>query len=130
MTVMKFGILCLFCLMMIGCGQEPDSLYGNTAKSNNGHRNIPPSTGTASLSWNEVYPDSTLGQSAIGWYRIYRSTISNGYVYGSYLAQVAYPTNTYTDTTGFIGTTYYFVVTSVDVNGIESGFSNEVFKTY
>ena len=57
-------------------------------------------------------------------YSVYRSEDSG--TYGSALASGLTSIN-YTDTTGVLGTTYYYVVTATR-DGIESGFSAEVFE--
>lgn len=83
-------------------------------------------TGSAVLLW-----DTNTATDLAG-FRVYRSTTSG--VYGAPLAQIncdfTNQITTYTDTTGFVGTTYFFVVTAFDTNGNESPFSNEVSKTY
>jgi hypothetical protein len=74
---------------------------------------VPPHTAT--LSWQA-------STSAVKGYYVYRSTI-NGSAY-SRLNSTA--TNSYLDSTVLAGQTYYYVVTSVDLRGIESGFSTSV----
>jgi fibronectin type 3 domain-containing protein len=60
---------------------------------------------------------------------VYRSNTS--YLTGDshyvliYSSGTGNPITTYTDTNVMRGATYYYVVTAVDANGSESGFSNE-----
>ena len=72
--------------------------------------------GSATVSWQaNTEPD-------LAKYRVYWSTTAGSY--GSYKAEVAKGTNTYTASTLTDGQTYYFVVTAVDTSGNESGFSS------
>ncbi len=74
------------------------------------------------LSWNTSSSDAI----ALSKYNIYRSTTSgSGFVK---IGQVAAGTTSYLDTPDTAGT-YYYVVTDVDTNGIESPFSKEVSIT-
>jgi len=76
------------------------------------------------------------GQVILGWsasttasvtYNVYRSTTQGGpYTPGTLLTSLPAGTLTYTDNTVTHGTTYYYVVTAVDGNSIESVNSNEV----
>lgn len=77
----------------------------------------PPVQHTVKLSWN-----ASVG-SVIG-YKVYRSEVS-GSSYGP-LTVTAINALTYTDATVASGTTYYYVVTSVDSAGVESAYSNQV----
>ena len=63
---------------------------------------------------------------AVKSYNVYRSTTS-----GSQYAKIAsgVPEPRYSDTTVSSGKTYYYVVTSVDAAGHESGFSAEIKAT-
>ncbi len=61
-------------------------------------------------------------------YRVYRSTSSTGGAEGDPLATGVAETS-YADTTAQNGTKYYYRVTSVNPNGVESGPSSEVEKT-
>ena len=73
--------------------------------------------GTVTLNWNDN------SESDLDGYNIYRSTTSgSGYakVNGSLLTSSAYIDNTVTN-----GTTYYYVVTALDILGNESNYSNE-----
>ncbi len=57
-------------------------------------------------------------------YKIYRSNASgDGF---SEIASVSTDETSYSDTNVEIGTTYYYVVTAIDSDGGESGYSNEV----
>lgn len=76
-------------------------------------------SGSATVSFNTTQ--------VVDYYNLYSSTVSGG----SYtLAQTNIPdaSNNWTDTGLSGGTTYYYVMTSV-INGIESGYSNQVSAT-
>ena len=72
---------------------------------------------TVNLTWDA-------SSSAVSGYRVYRSTTSGT----SYSALFSSPLNalTFQDSTVTDGDTYYYVVTSVDANGVESTYSNQV----
>jgi HYDIN/CFA65/VesB family protein/Ig-like domain-containing protein/centrosomal CEP192-like protein/immunoglobulin I-set domain protein len=72
---------------------------------------------SVSLSW------SPSTSTVIG-YNSYSSTISGGPY--TKLNTTRVPATTYTDTTVQAGLTYYYVVTAVDSNNVESAFSTEV----
>jgi hypothetical protein len=64
--------------------------------------------------------------SAVTGYKVYRGTTDGG----PYALQTgAIPTLSYNDTAVTAGTSYYYVVTSVDAQGVESTFSNEASAT-
>jgi len=75
---------------------------------------------SATLSW-------TASTSTVVGYNVYRSTTSGG----PYTLITSGPVAgiTFTDTSVQAGATYFYVVTAVDVNGIESAFSNEASVT-
>ncbi len=60
-------------------------------------------------------------------YKIYRSNASGGSF--SEIASVSTDETSYSDTNVEIGTTYYYVVTAIDSDGGESGYSNEVYSS-
>jgi hypothetical protein len=71
---------------------------------------------TVELSW-------AASVSTVTGYNVYRGTQSGGpYVK---LSSTPQPGTTYADSTVQSGTTYFYVVTSVDDNGVESAYSNE-----
>ena len=81
----------------------------------------PPATSSATLTWDaNTEPD-------LASYRIYRSTTPG--VYGAALATIPTGTTNYVATGLQVGTTYYFVVTAVDLSDNESQPSNEVSKS-
>jgi fibronectin type 3 domain-containing protein len=58
---------------------------------------------------------------------VYRSTTNNtGY---SKINSSLDALTSYTDTSVSAGQTYYYVVTAVDANGLESGYSNQATVT-
>ncbi|HET8925074.1 MAG TPA: hypothetical protein VFN26_18985 [Candidatus Acidoferrum sp.] len=72
---------------------------------------------TVALTWNA-------STSTVAGYNVYRTTVS-----GSFYVKINSTLNSslaYTDATVSNGTTYYYVTTAIDSNGIESLFSNEV----
>jgi hypothetical protein len=77
-------------------------------------------THSAALSW-------AADTSVVVGYNSYSSTVSGGpYVK---LNSTLIPTTTYSDTTVQSGKTYYYVVTAVDSNNVESAFSNQTSAT-
>ena len=95
------------------------SLTGNGVSSSSGGGTPPPppTQHTVHLNWN-----ASTGQ-VVG-YRVYRSETSGGSF--APLNGTAIPAVTYDDATVTSGTTYYYVVTSVDASGNESVDSNQV----
>ncbi len=93
-----------------------------TSNAQNGTLTVPLSgTGTSivhsvALSWADA-------ASQISGYNVYRSTVSNG-PYTRINAASVVPTS-YSDLTVVSGTTYFYVVTAVGTNGVESTYSNQ-----
>jgi len=77
---------------------------------------VAPTQHSVSLSW----ADS--GSGIVG-YDVYRGSISGG-PYAK-INSALDPTTTYTDTSVLGGQTYYYVTTSVDGSGVQSGYSNQ-----
>ena len=77
------------------------------------------------LSW--TAPSPVGGSGTVGSYGVYRSTSTGGPY--TKLNSTAANIFTYSDTTGAAGTKYFYVVTTIDSNGFESAFSNEVSAT-
>ena len=111
-----FSLALLASLSLNGCGgaggDEPASF--TTAQAT-------PSS-TATLAWDTVTATNLSG------YRIYYGTAP-----GTYLQALGQGLNvgnvaTYTLMGLTSGTRYYFAVTAFDTSGVESAFSNEVFK--
>ncbi len=69
------------------------------------------------LSW-------TASTSVVVGYNIYRGTVSGG-PYATKLNSAVVPGTAYTDTGVVAGQTYFYVVTAVDANGVESVYSNQ-----
>jgi len=78
-------------------------------------------TGTAPLQ-HTVELNWTAATDVVG-YNIYRGTVSGGPY--SVINSSLDSTTAYTDSTVASGQTYYYVVTSVDGNSNESGYSNQ-----
>ena len=74
-------------------------------------------THSVSLSWSD-------SGSQISGYNVYRSTVSDG-PYAKINGALVGSTN-YSDGTVVSGTTYFYVVTAVGTNGLESGYSNQI----
>ena len=81
---------------------------------------------TAQVGAHSVTLSWTASTSQVNGYYIYRSSISGG-PYAKLNAALD-PASSYTDA-GLTSGTYFYVVTSVDQNGMESGYSNEVTVT-
>lgn len=77
-----------------------------------------PTSHTVGLTWNASSTTGVVG------YFVYRGIVSGGPY--SKLNSQAVPATTYTDSTALSGPTYFYVVTAVDGNNVESSFSNEV----
>jgi len=78
---------------------------------------VTPVQHSVALSWNA-------STSTVSGYNVYRSTVSgSGYTKVNSLLVAGL---TYTDSTVQSGTTYYYVTTAVDSNGMESTHSNQV----
>jgi hypothetical protein len=104
-------VLLLATLLLIGCA-------GTASSQQPGYVLV--TAHSATLSWN---PSATEG---VG-YRVYRSTQS-GQSY-ALLNSEPVSTTSFTDSTVEKGETYFYVVTAVDADFNESGYSNEVFAT-
>jgi fibronectin type 3 domain-containing protein len=72
---------------------------------------------TVALTW-------TASTSTVSGYNVYRGTTSNG-PYTTKLNSSLVTSDQYTDSTVVSGQTYYYVVTSVDSNNVESADSNQ-----
>jgi hypothetical protein len=79
-------------------------------------------SGTAVIQHSVTLSWSPSSSSVVG-YNVYSSTVSGGPY--SKLNASPVPTPTFTDTTVQAGKTYYYVVTSVDANNVESAHSNQ-----
>ncbi len=95
-------------LGLSGEGEAPTTAAPNTPAA--------PTPHAVELSWNAS------ASTVIG-YRVYRSEAAGGSF--SLLTGSAVTALTYKDTTVSDGTTYYYVVTAVDVTGAESVYSNQ-----
>lgn len=71
---------------------------------------------SATLSWSE-------SGSQVAGYNVYRSTASGG-PYSMINSSLVVPTN-YSDGTVLSETTYYYAVTAVGTDGLESAYSNQ-----
>ena len=107
--------------MLVACGGSTDAADEAAAEPSA----PPPASepfGSATLSWDAVVDDTVSG------YRVY-----HGQAAGSYAQAPGEGANAGTATSFVVaglqkGVTYYFTVTSVDTQGRESVYSNEVSK--
>ena len=94
------------------------ALPDTTPPADPANLSITSGSGSIVLDWNDN------GEADLDAYNIYRSTTSgNGY---SLIASTSGSTSNYTDTSVQAGVTYYYVVTAVDDQDNESGYSNEM----
>lgn len=87
-------------------------LSGGPAQSNS------VSAHDVTLNWNDSISSGVVG------YNVYRGSISGGPYFK--LNSSAVTVNTYNDNGVQAGQTYFYVVTSISSNSIESSYSNEV----
>jgi hypothetical protein len=80
-------------------------------------------TSTATTNAPQVYISWDPSPSVVVGYRVYRGTVSGGPYINCTTTPI--PGLNYTDTMVVAGTTYYYVVTSIDAAGVESVYSNE-----
>ena len=106
------------------------AVSGNVYLTNNGSVTsvtIPVTgTGTTAAS-HEVVLEWTASSSAVLGYNTYRSTVSGG-PYAKLTASPS-PATIYDDQNVQAGDTYYYVVTSVGTDSVESGYSNQASAT-
>ena len=93
---------------------------GGGSSGSNGIMPTPTQTHYVSLSW-------AASSSSITGYNVYRASQSTG----PFTKLNAQPQSgvTYTDSDVQAGTTYYYAVTALDLNSVESNFSNEAEAT-
>lgn len=124
-------VLCVLFALLAACGADSSTddanaeivAAGNKGKGHGKPTPPPPVTGIGILEWTPNPITDNVVQ-----YHIYRSTVSGGNVKGVYFATVDGTITTFSDTTGYVGTTYYYVLTAD--NGLESEFSNEASKMF
>jgi fibronectin type 3 domain-containing protein len=116
--IKKTAFICVaFALLtIVGCGEGPPHEPSNLSIN---------STSPITLVWDNVYVATS--------YNIYRGTASGDLSTKTLLASNvangnASPVTTYTDTSAIAGTTYYYQITSMNVDK-ESSPSNEVHAT-
>jgi fibronectin type 3 domain-containing protein len=78
----------------------------------------PPGAHSVGLTWDPSPSTNLKG------YNVYRGQVSGG-PYSPIASTIAVGTQQYTDSTVAAGQSYFYVVTSIDVNGMESGPSPE-----
>src|SRR5437879_5655514 len=109
----------LFGLLFVVLAVLWTSRCGRTGTSNAPPQNPgpPPTTHSATLNWDA-------STSAVVGYNVYRATQAGG-PYTRLNSSLIEPTS-YTDSTVQADQTYFYVVTAVDANGVESVASNEI----
>jgi hypothetical protein len=121
----KVFLICLsiFLPVLAGCGSSGSISDATTAGSS---RSV--YTGNAILSWYipTTYSNgSSLPAENIKGYRIYSRTPSSVYNPGIYYFVSSSTTSVYVKNLNLPLGQYYFAVTTLDMSGVESGFSNE-----
>jgi hypothetical protein len=109
-----------FSVLFASCG-------GGGSNGSSGTSPPPQTTGSATLTWTAptLRTDGTPLTNIAG-FRIYYGTSGASY---PNMVPVANDLTTYTVTNLTSGTTYYFVATVLDANGVESSYTNPVSKT-
>ena len=93
---------------------------GTSSSTSSGATPTPtPPIHTVAVMWDSSQSSNVQG------YKVYRGQVSGG-PYTSISGVLAGNTLQFTDSTVALGQTYFYVVTSVDVNGVESAQSTEV----
>lgn len=108
--------ICVLPFLATGCGStQVVSSASNSPAASTGTGIVPPVQYSVDLSWNPSI-------SAAAGYNVYRGSQSGGPY------EILHPglqSFAFTDSNVQSGVTYYYVVTAVDANGIESDFSDE-----
>ena len=117
--ILTLGLALFGCLgLLSGC-----SLIGsasNTPSPSPSPTPTPqPSSHTVAVSWTQSPSTNLQG------YKVYRSQVSGG-PYANISGMLGQNTLQFTDSNVFASSKYFYVVTSVDVNGLESAPSTEV----
>jgi hypothetical protein len=114
------GLVVLACLAWgTGCNLSSGS---NTVQTGPTPTPTPSVAHSADITWNASSSPNVQG------YKVYRSQTSGG-PYSSVSGTLATSTLAFTDTSVLAGQTYFYVLTSIDVNGLESPPSLEVSAT-
>jgi len=106
--------LAVAAVLISGC-----AMGGNNNSSTTTPPPPPPGTHSVGLTWDPSPSTNLQG------YRVYRGQVSGG-PYSPITSTLAAGTQQYTDSTVAAGGNYFYIVTSIDVNGMESGPSPEV----
>ena len=109
-------------LFMFGCMQNNSTTTGGPTPTPTPTPTPQPSAHSVNVMWDPSPSTNLQG------YKVYRSQVSGG-PYSSISAVLGTSTSQFADTTVFSGQKYFYVVTSVDVSGLESGPSTEVSVT-
>jgi len=106
-------------LFMFGCMQNNSTTAGPTPTPTPTPQ---PSAHSVDVMWDPSPSTNLQG------YKVYRSQVSGG-PYNSISGMLGTSASQFADATVFSGQKYFYVVTSVDVNGLESVASSEVSVT-
>ncbi len=126
-TTVNLIILSATAFLVSSCGNGGSGSWSSTTTPSANPTTILSSTSGAPMAVSAVAGNGTvmLGWSSVAsavYYNVYRSTSS-----GTVGTKIASPnTNTYLDSNLTNNTTYYYIVTSIDNTGKESGASNQV----
>jgi len=117
------GVLALVVLAFLAWGTGCNLSSGSNTVQTGPTPTPTPSVGhSVNITWNTSPSTNVQG------YKVYRSQTSGG-PYSNVSGALATSTLAFTDTSVLSGQTYFYVVTSIDVNGLESPPSLEVNAT-
>jgi fibronectin type 3 domain-containing protein len=109
----------LFVYGMLGCGGGGSLTGGSGSASPSPTSSPAPGNHSVSISWQ---PSSSSGVTS---YNVYRSVVSGG----PYARVGNVNTSSFTDSSVKAGTTYFYVVTSLNASQVESAVSAEIKTT-
>lgn len=126
--ISKLASVLFFALILLNCGGGTTNTVADTGNGSGGEGSNGGGTGVASLTWQPpaANTDGTSLTNLAG-YKIYYSTVVGDY-------STVIPINSIGITTYVIenlpnGNTYYFVITAINSDGVESAYSTSVSKT-
>jgi Legume lectin domain/Abnormal spindle-like microcephaly-assoc'd, ASPM-SPD-2-Hydin len=118
--------------VMTAASSTASSIHSSTATTSRASYVSIGTTSTSNISTATTSPPQVLlswdaSSSPVVGYRVYRGTVSGG-LYAVQTAS-AIAALDFTDTSVAAGTTYYYVVSSIDASGVESAYSNQAIAT-
>lgn len=117
-TALTIMFVCL-AIALAGCAKGDLAGTGGSSPTPTPSPTPQPSSHSVQVLWDASTSNSLQG------YKVYRAQVSGG-PYTSLSGLLSTSTLQFSDTTVDVATTYFYVVTSVDVNGLESAQSTEV----